>query len=128
MTTKIKQWPVGSGSATIQYDGQGDGQIIITSDANSLYEERSMQITVETTNGSPKQTKTIAINQAAKQRIDLSAAVVTASNQTYSGSAKTPTPTVTLNGSTVPSSGYDVTYCNNSIQNVATSVAAFNKL
>ena len=113
MSVKTKQWSVGGGSATIQYDGQGDGNIIITSDANSLYEARSMQITVETTNGSPKQTKTITINQAAKQRIDISTAVVTAATQTYSGSAKTPTPTVTLNGSPVPSSGYDVAYSNN---------------
>ena len=120
MEIKTKQWSVGSGSATIQYDGHGDGNIIITSDANSLYEARNMQITVETTNGSPKQTKTITINQVAKQRIDLSAAVVTASNQTYSGSAKTPTPTVTLNGSTVPSSGYDVSYSNNTNAGTAT--------
>ena len=42
-----------------------------------------MQITVETTNGSPKQTKTITVNQAANKKIDLSA-----SNQTYSGTAK----------------------------------------
>lgn len=113
MKIKTKQWPIGTGSATIEYDGQGDGNIIITSDANSLYEARSMQITVETTNGSSKQTKTITINQAEKQRIDLSAAVVTASNQTYSGSAKTPTPTVTLNGSVIPSTGYNVAYSNN---------------
>ena len=45
--------------------------------------------------------------------IDLSTAVVTATTQTYSGSAKTPTPTVILNGSIVPSSGYDVAYSNN---------------
>lgn len=112
MDVKTKQWSVGGGSATIQYDGQGDGQIIITSDANSLYEARSMQITVETTDGSGLQ-RTVNITQAAKQRIDLSAAVVTAANQTYSGGGKTPTPTVTLNGSTVPSSGYDVSYSNN---------------
>lgn len=119
MATKTKQWTDGS-SATIQYDGQGDGQIIITSDPNNHYEARSMQITVETTNGSPKQTKTITINQAAQQRIDISAALVTASNQTYNGSAKTPTPTVTLNGSTIPSSGYDVAYSNNTNAGTAT--------
>lgn len=52
--------------------------------------------------------------------INISAAVVTASNQTYSGRAKTPTPTVTLNGSTVPSSGYNVTYSNNTNAGTAT--------
>lgn len=118
---KTKQWSVGDGSATIQYDGQGDGEIIITSDPNSVYEARSMQISVETTDGSSI-SRTITIQQAAKQRIDLSAAVVTAATQTYSGSAKTPTPTVTLNGSTVPSSGYDVSYSNNTNAGTATII------
>ena len=45
--------------------------------------------------------------------IDLSSAVVTATNQTYSGTEKTPAPTVTLNGSIVPNTGYDVVYSNN---------------
>ena len=119
MATKTKQWSSGTGSATIQYGGQGDGQIIITSDPNSVYEARSMQITVETTDGSGI-SRTVTIQQAAKQRIDISAAVVTAATQTYSGSAKTPTPTVTLNGSTVPSSGYDVSYSNNTNAGTAT--------
>lgn len=121
METKTKQWADGGGSVTIQYDGQGDGNIIITSDANSLYEARSMQIVVETTDGSGIQ-RVVAINQAAKHRIDLSAAVVTAATQTYSGSAKTPTPTVTLNGSTVPSSGYDVSYSDNTNAGTATII------
>ena len=111
MATKTKQWADGS-SATIQYDGQGDGHIIITSDPNEHYEARSMQITVGTTDGSGIQ-RVVTINQAAKQRIDLSAAVVTAATQTYSGSALTPTPTVTLNGTTIPSTGYDVSYSDN---------------
>lgn len=119
MSIKTKNWTTGTGSATIQYDGQGDGEIIITSDPNSNYEARSMQIVVETTDGSGIQ-RVVTINQAAKQRIDISAAVVTASNQTYSGSAKTPTPTVTLNGTTIPSSGYDVTYSNNTNAGTAT--------
>lgn len=45
--------------------------------------------------------------------IDISTAVVTASAQTYTGSALTPSVTVTLNGNVIPSSGYDVTYSNN---------------
>lgn len=119
METKTKNWSTGTGSATIQYGGQGDGEIIVTSDPNSLYESRSMQIVVGTTDGSGIQ-KTITINQAAKQRIDISNAVITASNQTYSGSAKTPTPTVTLNGTIIPSSGYDVAYSNNINSGTAT--------
>lgn len=112
METKTKNWSTGTGSATIQYGGQGDGEIVITTDPNNLYEARSMQITVKTTDGSGIQ-RVVTVNQAAKQRIDISNAVVTASNQTYSGSAKTPTPTVTLNGTVIPSTGYDVTYSNN---------------
>src|SRR5690606_36803833 len=46
--------------------------------------------------------------------------VVTAATQTYSGSAKTPTPTVTLHGSTIPSSGYDIAYSNNTNAGTAT--------
>ena len=120
MATKTKAWSSGTGGATIEYGGQGDGTITITSDANNLFEARSMQITVETTSGSPQKTKTITINQAARQRVDISSAVVTASNQTYNGSAKTPTPTVKLNGTTIPSSGYDVTYSNNTNAGTAT--------
>lgn len=45
--------------------------------------------------------------------IDISTAVVTASAQTYTGSALTPSVTVTLNGNVIPSTGYDVTYSNN---------------
>lgn len=120
MANKTKAWSSGTGGATIEYGGQGDGTITITSDANNLFEARSMQITVETTSGSPQKTKTITINQAARQRVDISSAVVTASNQTYNGSAKTPTPTVKLNGTTIPSSGYDVTYSNNTNAGTAT--------
>ena len=120
MTTIKKQWSSGTGEVIIVYNGSGNGQITISSDGNNLYEARSMQIAVQTTAGNPQQTKTITINQAAKQRIDLSAAIVTAAKQTYSGSALTPTPTVTLNGSTVPSSGYDVAYSNNTNAGTAT--------
>lgn len=118
MANITKQWLVGTGQVTIEYDGQGDGTIVVTSDANDLYEARSMQVTVRTTDGS----KSMLINivQAARQRIDLSNAVVTAANQTYNGSAKTPTATVTLNGSTVPSTGYDVSYSNNTNAGTAT--------
>ena len=71
MAIKTKNWSTGTGSVTIQYGGQGDGEIIVTSDANSLYEARSMQIAIETTDGSGI-SRNISINQTAKQRIDLS--------------------------------------------------------
>ena len=119
MATKSIAWTTGSGNITVDYGGSGDGTITITTDSNSLYEARSQQITVRTTDGSDIQ-RTITIQQAAKVRIDISTAVVTAASQTYSGSAKTPTPTVTLNGVTVPSTGYDVAYSDNTNAGTAT--------
>lgn len=113
MQTIKKQWSSGTGEVTINYDGSGNGQITISSDGNNLYETRSMQVVVQTIAGSPQQTKTVNISQAARVRTDISNAVVTAANQTYSGGAKTPVPTVKLNGVTIPSTGYDVTYNNN---------------
>lgn len=120
MTTKTIAWNSGSGNITLTYGGQGDGTITIESADNNLYEARSQEIVIQTTAGSPQVTKTITITQAAKMRIDLSSAIVTAANQTYNGSAKTPVPTVILDGETVPSTGYDVTYSNNTNAGTAT--------
>lgn len=119
MATKVISWGTGTGDITLTYNGQGDGTISISSDANNLYEARSKTITVKTTDGSNIQ-RTVTIKQAAKVRTDISNAIVTAANQTYSGTAKTPTPTVTLNGVTIPSSGYDVAYSNNTNAGTAT--------
>lgn len=120
MATKTIAWNTGTGNITVVYGGSGDGTATITSSDNDLYEARSQQITFQTTAGSPQRTVTVTVAQAAKQRIDLSNAIVTAANQTYSGSALTPVPTVTLNGDTVPSTGYDVTYSNNTNAGTAT--------
>ena len=51
---------------------------------------------------------------------DLTNATVSAESQTYSGSALTPAPVVTLNGSVVSSSNYDVSYSNNTNAGTAT--------
>lgn len=118
MATKTITWPDGS-TAVLTYTGQGNGTIAVQSDPNNHYESRSVQVTVKTTDGSNIQ-RTVTIQQAAKVRTDISNAVVTAANQTYSGTAKTPTPTVTLNGVTIPSSGYDVAYSNNTNAGTAT--------
>lgn len=122
MKEKIITWPDGS-TATLTYNGQGSGTITIQSEPNNHYETRSAQIIVRTTDGSNIE-RTITIQQAAKVRIDISTAIVTAANQTYSGSAKTPTPMVTLNGETIPSSGYDVAYSNNTNAGTATITIA----
>lgn len=120
MATKTIAWATGTGSITISYGGSGSGTATITTSDNNLYEARSQEITLRTTAGSPQVTKKVTITQAARVRTDISAAVVTAANQTYSGSALTPTPTVVLNGTTIPSSGYDVTYSNNTNAGSAT--------
>lgn len=109
---KVIAWGTGTGNITVTYGGQGDGSIVITSDNNNLYTDRSKTITVKTTDGS-NINRTLTITQAAKQRIDISTAVVTAPAQTYTGSALTPTPTVTLNGVVIASSNYDVAYSSN---------------
>lgn len=118
MPTKQITWPDGS-TATLTYNGQGSGTITVQSEPNNHYEARSAQIKVRTTDGSDIE-KTVTIVQAAKVRTDISNAVVTAPTQTYSGSALTPTPTVTLNGVTIPSSGYDVAYSDNTNAGTAT--------
>lgn len=120
MATKTIAWATGTGSITISYGGSGSGTATITTSDNNLYEARSQEITLRTTAGSPQVTKKVTITQAARVRTDISAAVVTAANQTYNGSALTPTPTVTLGGVTVPSTGYDVTYSNNTNAGSAT--------
>ena len=120
MATKIIPWTSGNGNITVNYGGSGNGQIVVRSDDNNLYEQRSQKIVVSTTAGSPQKSVELTIAQAARQRIDLSAAVVTAAAQTYSGSALTPSPTVTLGGETVPSTGYDVTYSDNTNAGTAT--------
>ena len=48
-----------------------------------------------------------------KQLTSLSSATVTASSCTYNGSAQQPTVTVKLNGNTIPSTGYNVSYSSN---------------
>ena len=120
MATKTIAWGEGDGSITLTYDGSGNGAITVTSSDNNLFTARSKTITVQTVDGSVS--RTVTINQAARSVIDLSTAVVTAANQTYSGSALTPTPTVALNGETVPSTGYDVTYSNNTNAGTATVI------
>ena len=117
-TTKNIAWTTGTGNITVTYDGDGSGTITVSSDANNLHSDRSQSFTVRTTDGAVS--RTVSISQVAKPYIDLSTAVVTAATQTYSGSALTPTPTVTLDGSTVPSTGYDVTYSNNTNAGTAT--------
>lgn len=64
MATKVKPWPTG-GNVTLTYGGQGNGVIVVETDDNPTDVARSMTVTVETTAGSPVQTRTVTVSQAA---------------------------------------------------------------
>jgi hypothetical protein len=64
MAQEVKSWPTG-GNVTLTYPGQGDGPVTIQSDDNPTDEARSMTVTIVTTAGSPVQSKTITVTQAA---------------------------------------------------------------
>jgi len=59
MATKVIPWTNGNGNITLDYDGQGDGTIVVTSDDNNLNVARQQTITVKTTNNLVSQTITI---------------------------------------------------------------------
>ncbi len=52
-------------------------------------------------------------NDPTPEKINLSSAVITVADQTYTGKALTPSITVVLNGAVLPASAYTVTYSNN---------------
>ena len=66
MPTITKQWQDGSGEVTVTYNGSGDGTISVASDANNLSVQRSMQIVIQTTAGSPQVSRTVTIVQGGK--------------------------------------------------------------
>lgn len=71
MATKVKPWPTG-GNVTLTYGGQGNGPIVVESDDNPTAEARSMVVTIETTSGTPVQTRTFTVTQAAGPNFRLS--------------------------------------------------------
>jgi len=64
MATTVKTWPTG-GTVTLTYTGQGNNPIVVATDDNPTDVARSMVVTVETTAGSPVQTATFTVSQAA---------------------------------------------------------------
>lgn len=56
-------WSIGGGYITLTYSGQGNDSVTITSDANTLSEDRSQNVTFKTTAGSPEQTATLRVYQ-----------------------------------------------------------------
>lgn len=57
-------WATGTGNITLTFNGQGNGTITVTSDANDLYEERSQTVKVKTTDDSVE--VDVTIRQAAR--------------------------------------------------------------
>ncbi len=65
MATKQIAWAVGSGNITLTYTGEGDGSVVIMSDANNLYEDREQTVTISSTKGSPSVSRSLVIRQKA---------------------------------------------------------------
>lgn len=66
MATKTIAWNSGTGSATLTYNGQGDGAITVVSDENNLNVRRSMNITIKTTDNTVSRSVTV-IQEASDQ-------------------------------------------------------------
>lgn len=52
MATKSIAWNTGTGNITLTYTGQGNDTVLVESDPNNLYQDRSQTITFSTTDGS----------------------------------------------------------------------------
>ena len=52
MATKSIAWNTGTGNITLIYTGQGNDTVLVESDPNNLYQDRSQTITFSTTDGS----------------------------------------------------------------------------
>lgn len=52
MATKSIAWNTGTGNITLTYTGQGNDTVLVESDPNNLYQDRSQVITFSTTDGS----------------------------------------------------------------------------
>lgn len=63
MATKSIAWNTGSGNITLTYQGQGDGTIAVSSDANDIGSARSQVVTVQTIGGAV--TRNLTVSQAA---------------------------------------------------------------
>ena len=66
MATKNIAWNTGTGNITLTYSGQGNGTVLVESDPNDVYEDRSQTIVVSTTAGSPVVSRQVTIIQGMK--------------------------------------------------------------
>jgi len=66
MVTKTVAWNSGSGVITLTYTGQGNGSVSVKSDANDSFDERSQNLNIVTTAGSPEKAVQALVKQAGK--------------------------------------------------------------
>ena len=66
MADVVIPWNVGEGNISVSFPGDKNGKIDITSDENTLWEDRSMSINITTTKGSPAKTETVVFTQKGK--------------------------------------------------------------
>ena len=66
MPTKTIAWSTGTGSITLSYSGQGNDTVLVSSDPNNLYQDRSQTLTFTTTAGGTV-TRQVTVSQGMKQ-------------------------------------------------------------
>ena len=59
MATKSIAWQTGTGNITLSYTGQGDDNVLVSSDANNLYESRSQTLTFTSLDNTLTQSVTV---------------------------------------------------------------------
>ena len=106
---KTIPWDTGSGNIILNYTGDGDGDIVVTSDANDLKVDRSQVLTIKTSDNSV--TRQVTVTQRKKQTViiegtfsghptsydsDYSAYSVSGLNQGYTDSTSTNYATINL--------------------------------
>ena len=83
METKTIAWNTGSGSITLSYTGQGDDTVLVSSSENDLYQERSQEVTVKTTDNAISRQVTITQGMREPNLIDSDGNWLIDSNDTY---------------------------------------------
>lgn len=86
MAVKSIAWETGSGYISLEYTGQGNGSISITSDANDSYDDRQQVVKIATSAGSPSQAVDLLIKQKGK-----TLPVGTVYNYSYTGTVQSVT-------------------------------------
>lgn len=84
MATKSIAWQAGNGNITLSYTGQGDDTVVVTSDENNLYYDRSQTLTFSTTvGGSVTRQATVVQKMKEPNLVDKNGSWLIDSNDTY---------------------------------------------